>query len=102
MKLAGAATAAAALLLILPAAARADVIITPSCTVSGATGACSSGWYTSDVTGSLRLSGSGFSNPIGCNNQTVNADTGGMPFRCTVDVSGGGVVGVAVTIKRDV
>jgi hypothetical protein len=101
MRLAGAATAAAALLLIVPAAARADVIITPSCTASGAAGACTSGWYTSDVTVSFSLSGSGFSNPIGCGNQTVNADTGGMLFRCTVDLSGGGVVGAAVTIKRD-
>jgi hypothetical protein len=101
MKLAGVAIAAASLLLMLPAAARADVIITPSCTASGATGACSSGWYTSDVTVSFSLSGSGFSNPTGCGNQAVTADTGGMLFRCTVDLSGGGVVGAAVTIKRD-
>jgi hypothetical protein len=77
------------------------VIITPSCTVSGATGACSSGWYRGDVTVSFTLSGSGFSNPTGCGNQTVNGDTGGTLFRCTVDLSGGGVVGAAVTIKRD-
>lgn len=93
--------AVAALLLIVPAAARADAIITPSCTVSGVTAPCSGAWYTSDVTVSFSLSGSGFSNPTGCGNQTVSADTSGVLFRCTVDLNGGGVVGAAVTIKRD-
>jgi hypothetical protein len=101
MKLVAAGTAASALLLMLPAAARANVTIVPSCTVSGVTAPCGSGWYTSDVTVSFSLSGSGFSNPTGCGNQTVNVDTSGTLFRCTVDLSGGSVVGAAVTIKRD-
>ena len=101
MKLLAAATAVTALLLMLPAAARASVTIVPSCTVSGATAPCGSGWYTTDVTVSFSLSGSGFSNPTGCGNQTVTADTSGTVFRCTVDLTGGSVVGAAVTIKRD-
>ena len=101
MKLLGAATAVAALLLMLPAAARASVTIVPSCTVSGATAPCGTGWYTTDVAVSFSLSGSGFSNPTGCGNQTVTVDTGGTVFRCTVDLTGGSVVGAAVTIKRD-
>lgn len=101
MKLLGAGAASAALLLMLPAAARADVTITPGCTVAGVTAPCRSGWYTSDVTVSFSLSGSGFSNPTGCGNQTVSTDTNGTLFRCTVDLSDGSVVGAAVTIKRD-
>jgi hypothetical protein len=101
MKLLGAGAAAAALLLMLPAAARANVTIMPSCTVSGVTASCGSGWYTSDVTVSFSLSGSGFSNPTGCGNQTVSVDTSGTVFRCTVDLGGGSVVGAAVTIQRD-
>ena len=101
MKLGVTAAAASALLLMLPASARASATITPSCNVAGTSGPCSSGWYTSNVTVSFSLSGSGFSNPTGCGDQAVNADTNGTLFRCTVDLNDGSVVGAAVTIKRD-
>jgi len=73
----------------------------PSAALSPAGTLGANGWYTSDVTVSFSLSGSGFSNPTGCGNQTVSTDTNGTLFRCTVDLSGGSVVGAAVTIKRD-
>ena len=91
--------AVVAVTLALPAAARADGIIA-SCTVSGVTGACSGGWYTSDVTVSFTLP-AGASNPQGCGNQTISSDTAGVTLTCTVAVTGSQCCRLDVTIKRD-
>ena len=88
-----------AITLALPAAARADGI-TASCTASGTTGACSGGWYTSDVTVSFTLP-AGSTNPQGCGNQTISSDTAGVTFTCTVAVTGSQCCRLDVTLKRD-
>jgi hypothetical protein len=85
--------------LALPAAARADGI-TATCAAGGVTGACSSGWYRSNVTVSFILP-AGSSNPQGCGDQTVNSDTTGATFTCTVAVAGTQCCRLDVTIKRD-
>jgi hypothetical protein len=85
--------------LLLPAAARADGI-TATCTAGGVTTGCSSAWYTTDVTVAFILP-AGSSNPQGCGNQTVNSDTSGTTFTCTVAVSGTQCCRLDVTIKRD-
>jgi hypothetical protein len=89
----------AAAALLLPAAAHADGI-TATCTAGGVTTGCSSSWYTSDVTVSFILP-AGSSNPQGCGNQSVNSDTPGATFICTVSVSGTQCCRLDVTVKRD-
>jgi hypothetical protein len=89
----------AAAALLLPAAARADGI-SATCTSGGVTTGCSSAWYTADVTVAFILP-AGSSNPQGCGNQTVNSDTAGTTFTCTVAVSGTQCCRLDVTIKRD-
>src|SRR5207248_860997 len=89
----------AAALLVLPAAARADVI-TATCSSSGATAPCSSGWYRADVTVSFVLP-AGSSNPQGCGNVTISSDTTAQTLTCTVTVSGSQCCRLDVTIKRD-
>jgi len=89
----------AAAALLLPAAARADGI-TATCTAGGVTAGCSSAWYTADVTVAFILP-AGSSNPQGCGNQTVNSDTAGTTFTCTVAVAGTQCCRLDVTIKRD-
>lgn len=98
---AGVLAAAAAAVLALPAAAHADVTIQVVCTVGPASGACSTGWYTADVTVSFNLSGSGFTIVSGCTPTTVNSDTADYPLACTVDTGGGNITGKLVHIKRD-
>jgi hypothetical protein len=88
-----------AITLALPAAARADGI-TATCTSSGVAEACSTGWYTSDVTVSFTLP-AGSSNPQGCGNQTISSDTAGVTITCTVAVTGSQCCRLDVTIKRD-
>lgn len=99
MRLRFVATAVAAVVLILPAAARADGI-TATCTAGGSADACNTGWYTTDVTVAFILP-AGSSNPQGCGNQTVNYDTAGATFTCTVAVSGSQCCRLDVTIRRD-
>jgi hypothetical protein len=88
-----------AIALSLPAAAQADGIVA-NCTSGGATSACSSRWYTADVTVSFILP-AGSSNPQGCGNVTITSDTAGQTFTCTVSVSGTQCCRLDVTIKRD-
>jgi len=85
--------------LLLPAAARADGI-SATCAAGGVTTGCSTGWYTTDVTVAFILP-AGSSNPQGCGNQTVNSDTAGITFTCTVAVSGTQCCRLDVTVKRD-
>jgi len=93
------ALALAASTLALPAAAQADGIVA-NCASGGTTAPCSSRWYTADVTVSFVLPG-GSSNPQGCGNQTIAADTPGTTLTCTVSVSGTQCCRLDVTIKRD-
>jgi hypothetical protein len=95
----GAVAVLVAAALLLPAAARADGI-TATCTAGGVTTGCSSAWYTTDVTVAFILP-AGSSNPQGCGNETVNSDTSGTTFTCTVAVSGTQCCRLDVTIKRD-
>lgn len=94
-----AAVALVAAALLMPAAAHADGI-TATCSAGGATTGCSNGWYTTDVTVAFILP-AGSSNPQGCGNQTVNSDTAGTTFTCTVAVAGTQCCRIDVTIKRD-
>jgi hypothetical protein len=91
--------ALAATALVVPTAAHADGI-TATCSAGGVTTGCSSAWYTTDVTVAFILP-AGSSNPQGCGNQTVNSDTAGTTFTCTVAVSGTQCCRVDVTVKRD-
>jgi hypothetical protein len=100
-RLAGLAVTLALAALLAPAAARADVTITPTCTTPAGTGACSDGWYTTNVTVSFSLSGSGFSVSQGCGSYPVTTDTADFPASCIVDVGGGNLVGRTVHVKRD-
>jgi hypothetical protein len=91
----------AATLLALPAAAKADVVITPVCTTPAGAGSCSSGWYTTDVAISFSLSGSGFTISSGCGSSSVTTDTPDFSASCVVDIGGGNLVGKTVHVKRD-
>ena len=88
-----------AVVLALPAAARADGIVA-DCTTPSGTAPCSTGWYTTDVTVSFVLPG-GSSNPQGCGNYPISTDTPGTTITCTVSVSGTQCCRLDVTIKRD-
>jgi hypothetical protein len=90
----------ALLTLAWPTAASADGTITASCTANGVTAACSTGWYTSDVTVSFTLP-AGSSNPLGCADQSITSDTTGMTLTCTVAVIGSQCCRLDVPIKRD-
>jgi hypothetical protein len=92
---------ATAPLLAMPATARADVVITPVCTTPAGAGSCSAGWYTTNVTISFSLSGSGFTISSGCGSSSVTADTADFPASCVVDIGGGNLVGKTVHVKRD-
>lgn len=99
MKLRLATLLAVGLTLAVPAAARADGI-TANCAASGVTAPCDGHWYRSDVTVSFILP-AGSSNPQGCGNQTIAADTTGTTLTCTVTVGSGQCCRLDVTIKRD-
>lgn len=86
--------------LALPASASADGSITASCTANGVTAACSTGWYTSDVTVRFTLP-AGSSNPLGCSDQPITADTAGTTLPCSVVVSGSQCCRLDVLVKRD-
>jgi hypothetical protein len=93
-----AAASAAICFLALPGLAQADVSIDAQC--NG--GACSTGWYTVNVTVRFVLSGSGFSVVSGCGTQTVTTDTDNFAASCVVDSDGQGhLVGRNIPIKRD-
>jgi|GEM_PF-1059000 len=89
--------AAAAVVTALPAAAvHADTGISATCNDAP----CSAGWYRTDVKVSFVLP-SGSSNPQGCGDQTVNQDTAGTTFTCTVVVGTSQCCRLDVTVKRD-
>jgi hypothetical protein len=85
-----------ALVLLLPAAAHADATITATCNGTP----CAAGWYTANVHVSFLLP-AGSSNPQGCGDQDVTADTGGTTFSCSVVVTGSQCCRLDVTVKRD-
>ena len=101
LRLVTGALAAIAVLLVLPTAARADVVITPMCTTPAGASPCSGGWYTTDVTISFSLSGSGFTISSGCDTQKLTTDTADFAASCVVDTGGGNLVGKTVHVKRD-
>jgi hypothetical protein len=88
----------AALALVLPGAAHADVPVTAMCNGSG----CSTGWYTTDVVVSFQVSGTVVS---GCTPVTINVDQNvpSLPNQPHCEVSNGGsqTTTVYVPIKRD-
>jgi hypothetical protein len=88
------ATAAALAMLALPAIAQADVI-DPLC--NG--GACSTGWYTVNVSVTFRINGGTIVS--GCQPSSVTSDTDSFVATCIVDTGGGNLVGKNVPIKRD-
>jgi hypothetical protein len=100
LRLAAAATGLVALVLTLPAAAQADATITSSCTVSGVTAACSSGWYAATVSVSFSVSGTNLKN-VNCPGATIDTDTAGTDVPCVVTFADNTITGKVVTIKRD-
>src|SRR3981081_4324670 len=88
-----------ALVLTLPAAAQADATNTSSCTVSGVTAACSSGWYAATVTVSFSVSGTNLKT-VNCPGATIDTDTAGTDVPCVVTFTDNSITGKVVTIKR--
>jgi hypothetical protein len=99
MRLALATLAAVTLASVVPSAANAADPVTASCTTSSGTGPCSTGWYRTNVAVNFTINGG--TNPQGCGGGTVDFDTSGQEFDCTVHVNGSQIVGVSVVIKRD-
>jgi hypothetical protein len=100
MRVVLAAVSAAALVVALPSATHAANGVVASCTTPAGTGTCSTGWYTTDVQVDFTING-GTDPSSGCSGGTVNSDTTGETFVCTVDIGGGQIVGQSVTIMRD-
>jgi len=92
--------AVAAVALSAPAVASADVTITWTCTSGGATGSCSTGWYTKAVVVTFSVSGSDIAN-ANCGPYTISSDTAGQTVTCTVTLTDGTITGRSVTIKLD-
>src|SRR4051794_685252 len=90
--------ALAALALVLPGAAQADVPVTAICNGGG----CSTDWYTTDVAVSFRVSGTVVS---GCTPVTINVDQNvpSLPNQPHCEVSNGSsqTTTLYVPIKRD-
>jgi hypothetical protein len=90
----------AAVVLAIPQAASAASF---SATCNG--GACSGGWYRSNVTVVLSYvpdAGKQVASASGCGSHTVSTDTRGASFTCTiVYVGGGGAFSPTVTVRRD-
>jgi hypothetical protein len=100
LKLPATAAGLAALVLTLPAAAQADATITSSCTVSGVTAACSSGWYAATVTVSFSVSGTNLKT-VNCPGATIDTDSAGTDVPCVVTFTDNSITGKVVTIRRD-
>jgi hypothetical protein len=100
MKVVALATLMAAVALLAPAAASADVTITWTCSSGGVTGSCSTGWYTKQVVVTFSVSGSNISN-ANCGPYTISNDTAGQTVACTVTLTDGTITGRSVTIKLD-
>jgi hypothetical protein len=100
MKLGALATVVAAVALMAPAAASADVTITWTCGSGGSTGSCSTGWYTKPVTVTFSVSGSNIAN-ANCGPYVISTDTAGQSVACTVTLTDGTITGRSVTIKLD-
>lgn len=89
----------AGLTLPVRAGAVAEVIPSPTPTVSGTPG--NNGWYTSNVTVRWTISEpANVKNTSGCDARTLTTDTAGRDFTCTVE-SVDGVVSGTVRIKID-
>jgi hypothetical protein len=89
-----------ALVLTAPATAQADATITSSCSVSGVSSPCSTGWYAAPVTVSFSVTGSDLKK-VDCPDATIDADTAGRDISCTVTFTDNTITGKVVTIKRD-
>jgi hypothetical protein len=90
------------LALVLPAAAQADVTITPIC--NGVANGCSAGWYTTDVVVSFNINGGTIVS--GCTPVTISVDQNVPPLgsqpRCEVIPNGSSQsTTLYVPIKRD-
>ena len=61
---------------------------------------CSTGWYTTSVTVSFSVSGTGIKN-VNCPDAPITSDTAGTDAPCTVTFTDNTITGQVVTIKRD-
>ena len=99
MRIASFAVLVMAFVLGLPATAVAgDATITVSC--NGVANGCSTGWYTTSVTVSFSVSGTGIRN-VNCPDASITSDTSGTDAPCTVTFTDNTITGKVVTIKRD-